>query len=329
MAFTDNFNRANAFLENSLVASNGQLWEFDGQIAEAAGIGSNMLAATTTNSTGTAFFCPDQGSADHYVQGRVKTSANSGPFMCCRLADRSNFVGIRNNGGTLEVYRRVGGTLSSLHASAQGIAVDDILRLECEGTNWRAYKNGVQFPGAAGSGAIGSAGLTSQRQGIVVRTTTQNPWIDDFEAGALGSVPVEGEVDFTEDDDAVAFDTAALVSATASFTEGDDTVAATTQLEISSTAALTEEDDTVSVIIGANLHAIIDLIEDSDIIVSEAALIVLATAEISEDDDLVQMSTLDLVPPPADRISRAQSESRRTEAVNTGSRTDRAVRPAI
>jgi hypothetical protein len=174
-SFTDNFNRANENLEASAD------WTHDGLVAGALAVVSNQINNTTTNATGSAYQCPNQGSADHYVQFTVRSAANSGPFVCNRLADRSNFVGIRNFNSNVEIYRRVAGSLTLLQSTNEGIVVGDTLRLECEGTNWRAFKNGAQI----GSGAIGSAGLTGQRQGLVGRTTTQAPWIDNFEAGAL------------------------------------------------------------------------------------------------------------------------------------------------
>lgn len=175
--FVDNFNRADENLEASAN------WTHDGLIAGGAAVRSNALACLTTNSTGTSYKCPDQGSADHYAQFVARATANSGPFVCNRLADVNNFVGFRNNGATLEVYRRVGGTLSLLNSSAQSIISGTVLRLECTGTNWRVLKDGVQVA----TGAIGSALLTSTRQGVVARTTTagQNPWVDDVEFGAL------------------------------------------------------------------------------------------------------------------------------------------------
>lgn len=176
--FTDNFNRADENLEAS------PNWTHDGLIAGGAAIRSNALASLTLNAAGTAYKCPDQGSADQYVQFVARATANSGPFVCNRLADNANFVGIRNLGGTLEVYRRVGGTLSSLHSSAQGIVSGTVLRLECVGTTFRVLKDGVQVVAFT---AINNATLTSTRQGVVARTTItgQNPWIDDFEAGPI------------------------------------------------------------------------------------------------------------------------------------------------
>ena len=189
MPFTDNFNRADANLEASAVASGGGSWVHDGLIAAALQISGNFLRCNTTNSTGSAYKAPNQGSADHYVQYKTQaTTLSTGSFVCCRLADRSNFVGIRTGDGTaigqIEVYRRVGGTLSSLWVSA-GAAYNsgDIIRLECVGTNFTVKLNGAAIP-AATNLPIGNATLTSSDTGVCARTTT-GLIVDDFETGPV------------------------------------------------------------------------------------------------------------------------------------------------
>lgn len=173
--FADNFNRANENLEASAN------WTHDGLIAGAMVVSSNRLRSTTSDLAGSGYLCPDVGIADHYVQyTAVDNPQGSGSFACCRMTDRGNFVGIRNHHGTLEVFRRVGGTLAELHLASQGIVAGDLLRLECEGTNYRAYVNGD----LRASGAIGDATLTSTRQGVVSRYVSAT-WADNFEAGAL------------------------------------------------------------------------------------------------------------------------------------------------
>ncbi len=179
-ALLDNFNRADAALESSPVASGGWSWVHDGLVAAAFAVFGNQLRGNTTNSTGSAYKTPAVGSADHYVQYKVGVLASSGPFCCCRLTDRSNFVGVRNDGSTIEVYRRVAGSLSSLFAGGS-VALGDIVRLECSGTNWTVKKNGTIVSGPT---AIGSGALTSGDTGVVARTTTGN-FFDDFEAGKL------------------------------------------------------------------------------------------------------------------------------------------------
>jgi hypothetical protein len=184
MPFTDSFDRANANLEASATASGGGDWTHDGLVAAGLQINTNQLRCNTSNSTGTAYKSVNQGTADHYAQYKVATtSISSGPFVCCRLADRSNFVGVRNDGSVIEVYRRVGGSLSNLYSSAGGaVAAGDVLRLECSGTNWQLRKNGTVVT----SGAIGNGTLTSTDTGVVARTTVAT-FADDLEFGSLAS----------------------------------------------------------------------------------------------------------------------------------------------
>lgn len=186
VAYADNFDRANANLEASPVASGGWSWTHDGLIAGAFTITSNALKSNTSSSPGSAYKTPDLGNANHYVQYRVtNVTTATGPFACCRLADQNSFVGVRTgNGGSngqIEVYRRNVGTLSNLYTSAaSAVAIGDIIRLECSGTNWTLKKNGAIVTGPT---AIGVA-LNSTGTGMVARTGTVMTF-EDFEAGAL------------------------------------------------------------------------------------------------------------------------------------------------
>ena len=195
--FSDDFNRADANLEASPAASGGGNWTHDGLIIGGISIVSNQLRCNTTGSTGSAYKTPNLGSLNQYVQFKAANiSSATGPFVCCRLADADNFIGIRvgNAGanGQIEVYRRTTGTLSSRYASSGGaVALNDIVRLEVDGTGvsgdaFRVYVNGSLHT----SGTIGGA-LTSSGTGLVARTIASNPWIDDFEAGFVGSTSVE------------------------------------------------------------------------------------------------------------------------------------------
>ncbi len=196
MAFADNFNRANANLEASPNASGGGSWSHDGLIAGALIISGNQLQCNTTNSTGSAYKTVNQGSADHYVEFRaVSVSNGTGSFFACRLADRSNFVGMRagnfESDGRIEVYRRVGGTLTNLYTSPGGsMFVGDVLRLECSGSTFTVKKNGAVVTGPT---AIGDGSLTSSDTGIVARTVSALI-ADDFVAGAIAGSQKHGTV---------------------------------------------------------------------------------------------------------------------------------------
>jgi hypothetical protein len=111
----------------------------------------------------------------------VSYVASPGVFLCCRLTDSNNFVGLITNSGTggLEVWKRVAGTYTNL-MPAVTVALNDLIRLETQGTTWRAYRNGTLI----NSGAIGAPSLTSTRQGFVC-TSTQTPAFDNYQAGLL------------------------------------------------------------------------------------------------------------------------------------------------
>lgn len=177
-AFTDDFNRANENLEASAN------WTRSGGSAGDATVASNAVRAITTNATGTAFLCPDTEAADHYVQAAWLTSAAAGPFLCGRFTDASNFVGARWQSGNarFEIYKRVTGTFTLLGTYTAALVSGDIIRLECDGDTARLLVNGVERI-APVSLAGSHAGVT--RAGVVVRSVPINPWIDNFEAGAL------------------------------------------------------------------------------------------------------------------------------------------------
>lgn len=306
MAFTQNFDGPDRNLEDI------SGWVHDGFIPGALATRSNKLACLTTDSTGSAYKCPDQGSADHYVQFRIGTMQPSGPFVCCRLSDRGNFIGIRNNAGTLEIYRRVSNTLFLIFSGAMGLALDDLLRFEVEGeipdAIYRTYLNGVQLAGAAGEGSVdsGATVLNNTGQGLVARASELEPWIYDFEAGALGEVadPITADATVSEDNDTVAFSAEVEVQGSISFTENDDVVAIEVLFLIQAEASFNEADDTVT-----SVALLITPIE--------------AAISFSEDDDQVFMSDLPIGDTPALRTLRLGREDR---VVVPGS-TSRTFRP--
>lgn len=184
--FQDNFNRTNANLEDSPVSSSGKVWEHDGEIAGALAIFFSSLRCNTTNSAGSAYKCPDLGSADHYVQFEVPaTNVFLGSFICVRLADRNNFLGVRVGrsgvNGVLEVWRRVNGTLTARH-NPGGTAVNvlDTVRLAAVGSNWQVFVNGASIA----TGTIGAT-LTATQAGVVARQFATDTLLDAFEANAL------------------------------------------------------------------------------------------------------------------------------------------------
>jgi hypothetical protein len=180
--YADTFDRANANLEASPVASGGWSWTHDGLIAGAARIASNHVESPTGDSNGSAYFTPDLGSADHYVQFSIyQIAAANGSFFCCRLQDRLNYIGIRANANALQVYRRVAGAFTSLYLGSPGsAATNDVFKIVVQGSNFTAYRNGAVLTGPTAIGAV----LTATKAGLNARSGGL-PMGDNFECGTL------------------------------------------------------------------------------------------------------------------------------------------------
>lgn len=180
MAFVDDFNRSDQTLETSAN------WTRVGGTAGALEIVSNRVRCTTSGAD-TAYQAPNQGTADHYVQTKLLDVGSYGggaSFLACRLADDNNFIGVRWTGSSWSVFRRVSGGFSSVGSFASPApSVGDVVRLQCEGTNYALFRNGV----SVGTGAIGAPTLTSTRTGLIARSAVQDPWLDDFETGSIAA----------------------------------------------------------------------------------------------------------------------------------------------
>lgn len=186
--FTDDFNRPDGDLETSAN------WTRVGGTAGALQVISNHLRCNTSGAD-TAYQSPDQGSVDHYVQIKLLSLASlggGGSFICCRLADANNYVGVRWTGSAWSIFRKEAGSYNSIATIATPVPVlNDIVKLQVVGTTYTLFLNGTSI----GTGPIGSAGMTSTRTGLVARAATQDPWLDEF-ASAPTSIAVPPVFDF-------------------------------------------------------------------------------------------------------------------------------------
>lgn len=178
--FTDNFNRANANLEASAVSSGGGSWSHDGRFAGAGVIDTNVLRSNVGDNFGSAYKTPDVGSLDHYCQYKVADITSSpAPFVCCRLIDVWNYIGIRNGPTSTEVYARVAGTFIAQYLGAAS-AIGDIIRLACVGSTWVVSRNGAILA----SGTIPPELLARGGTGVVMRSLLTNKF-EDVEFGKV------------------------------------------------------------------------------------------------------------------------------------------------
>lgn len=170
MAFTDNFTRANEDLSaspNWTVVSGG---------SSAAVISSNQLAVSTSQASG-LIVCPDQGSADHYIEWTLQGSFTYS-YVACRATDGDNWIGVRGWDNKIQLAKNVAGTLTVL-SEPLGVTNGDTIRFECSGNTLTVDRNGSEV-----INVTDAFNNTETRQGIVPIDGNQDPWIDNFEAGS-------------------------------------------------------------------------------------------------------------------------------------------------
>lgn len=175
--YTDEFNRANEALE-----ANAN-WTRVGGVAGGGQIVSNVLKSNTTDNAGTAYRCPDMGSASQYVSGVFQSNATSG-FLCCRLTDPANYIGMRYNSSTLDIYKKITGNFALIRSVsvARGASVFKMEYNSIAGTI-RVTKDAAEIIPETSVGAL--TGLPpSTFAGVVLRNATL-PFVDSFAAGAL------------------------------------------------------------------------------------------------------------------------------------------------
>lgn len=182
MPFTDNFNGAAVRTHlNAWTPSGGTAWTLDG------GLSSNITVETDgtlrTVNAASNLLCDDQGSADQYIQARLKNLvAAANQYVHNRwVSGVLTFVGWRCAGvgaAGLRLTESVAGVVTDL-VSFQG-AAEVVYRVEVSGTTAKIFADGVQ----QGTDQT-VASSTATRQGLRSGTTIVASWIDDFEAGAL------------------------------------------------------------------------------------------------------------------------------------------------
>lgn len=192
MPFTDNFTDTDGVELQNHTPSGGGSWSIVGSAgAYICTISSNALIVSSGGGSGATVYTPtDQGSANQYVQYKqIFFLGATSDEVCCRFVDTSNYISHRLAGtgaSGSRLSKVVAGVRTEL-VQVQG-AVNDVIKIECSGTDVKLYINAVQ------------QGTTQTVTDHQTETThalycgqLRNPWMDDYEAGALGggtTVPV-------------------------------------------------------------------------------------------------------------------------------------------
>jgi len=179
----DTFNRANSALGSSLVPtgfSSAPNWVWDGRTPQIS-INANRLDNANTNGPGTMYSI-DLGNADHWVEWMAEVpTASNGPFAIVRGIDYDNFIGVRDAGSTVEVYRREASGMNGILTTDFNIITTSLVRLEVQGSALRVFFNGE----LRNSFTLSAPFLTPTKVGIIGRSTVYTGFLSKFRAGVL------------------------------------------------------------------------------------------------------------------------------------------------
>ena len=176
MSFTDDFTGTSG---DYLESRTG--WTLVDGAAGAAQINaSNQLKNTSTQSVG-SYACTDQGSSDHYTQVDSYDTGNAFP-AAVRMTDGNNGIIARYGTFQWQLFKRVSGSFTSLGTYTVSHTPGDTLYLEADSSD----NITVKINGTARIGPVSETfNNTETQQGLYPRSSTADPWIDNFEAGAL------------------------------------------------------------------------------------------------------------------------------------------------
>lgn len=155
--------------------------------------GTGDLSASDATTDGTVYMSKQLfDTQDHWCEAAVSGAAtnvgtNATPFICCRLTDFNNYIGARYVKGSTPTYglfKKVGGTLTSLGTYSVTPVNGDVFRLVVSGTIAKVFVNGVERISAS----IGTAPPASNRQGIVARGFAIPNWITRYKASTLADL---------------------------------------------------------------------------------------------------------------------------------------------
>lgn len=174
MAYQDNFDRADAgTLGSNWTLISGNHW----------GINSNAAVMGWANGVSRNYYSAATFADDQYSQCVIKTLSTNGVEYCGPLVRRTSgdFYYVKCNSSGTGLYKWVSGVDTQLGSTVSAVSVDDIVRIEAEGSNITVKKNGTTIIGPISdssitSGSPGIAGNDSGNGGIKV---------DDWEGGDI------------------------------------------------------------------------------------------------------------------------------------------------
>lgn len=166
-AFTDTF----AGSAGTQLDSDGSspAWTKD-SLSNAANTTVNGANKVQGSAGGGGELAPSTGSADHYAQFSV-VNTSMASFVCLRMTNFNNYVGVRITGSKFEIWERSGGTYTGSAAiksqtfAAAGVtaSIGSVIKFMVSGTTYTLSCDGTALPGMTCTSSVNS---TTQTCGI-------------------------------------------------------------------------------------------------------------------------------------------------------------------
>jgi hypothetical protein len=182
--FEDNFDGRT---ENLSANAN---WTLVSGLEAGATASNGMLNCANADSTGTLVHSPDHGSAAQYAECTLPNFASA--FVVLRASDANSYVAFRrtNVGGDVHVFRKVSTTFTQLLAFPGVAANGEVIRVALVGNTVTVYRDGSPIVATGQSSASVILNLTgvsaSTRQGVCMRASSTNGYIDNYKTGIPG-----------------------------------------------------------------------------------------------------------------------------------------------
>lgn len=171
MSFSDDFNRADS-------GTLGANWNGGCQISN------NRATGLTGGAFNADWWTANTVAADQFSQCEMSGGANADNAAAGRVQDASNFYMHYNAGsGGTYIFKRVGGSFSSLASFGGTIVVNDLLKIVCNGTTLQAFVNGTQV----GSDVTGQTDFATGQPGIVCFGNSTSSGVDNWQGGDLAT----------------------------------------------------------------------------------------------------------------------------------------------
>ena len=159
------------------------------QVYQELDIQSNSCAPDASNEECCARWSADSFNDDHYAEATLvaRNTGNPGIGVSVRCQpSASSYYGFYEAFGTMYLFEVTNGSWSQMGEGGAGISVNDVIRLEAEGTTLTPEIDDVEHDPP---GAQTDSSFSSGSAGVCGWDDATNHRVDDWEGGNIGAAP--------------------------------------------------------------------------------------------------------------------------------------------